>query len=262
MLGAQALDPSVLQGRRMLNLDSEDEGIFTVSCAGGASAVVTIPLCFAPCREDAIFTVTVSGLRGGHSGEEINKGRASSNQLMGRLLDVLLQKAAFRLVSAAGGLKDNAIPLLTTAVLAVPEGSERMLADTCRELESAFRHEFAIADPDIRITCTPADDTVEAMTEESTRRTADWLLQSPQGIYAMSLDIPGLVQTSCNMGIFAAGQDGLHAVTSVRSSIATQKQMLLDRIGGLARLLGGSLRVTGDYPAWEYKKDSAMKYTP
>lgn len=258
MLGAQALDCSVLQGRRMLNLDSEDEGIFTVSCAGGASAEVSIPLVFAPCA-DAVFAVAVTGLRGGHSGEEINKGRASSNQLMGRLLDALLQKAPFRLVSAAGGLKDNAIPLRTEALLAVPAGAEGVLADTCREYEAAFRHEFAIADPDIRVTFAPAENAAKAMTEESTRRTADWLLQSPQGVYAMSLDIPGLVQTSCNMGIFSAGAAGLHAVTSVRSSIATQKQMLLGRIGGLARMLEGSLRVTGDYPAWEYKKDSAMR---
>ena len=258
MLGAQALDGSLLKGRRMLNLDSEDEGIFTVSCAGGASAVVKLPLRSAPCS-GAALAVSVCGLRGGHSGEEINKGRANANQLMGRLLNRLVPAAGCRIVSVKGGLKDNAIPLLSAAVLDVPAGQEQAVRALCGALEADFRREFAAADPGVRVEVSSAQPAGEAMTEESSRRVSDFLTLSPNGIYAMSMDIPGLVQTSCNLGILEADGDGLRAVTSVRSSVASQKTMLLDRISVLAERLGGTLAVTGDYPAWEYRQDSPMR---
>ena len=147
MEGAQGLDFSQLSARRMLNIDSEDEGIFTVSCAGGASANVSVGLTMAP-NAAPCAKLTVSGLIGGHSGQEINKGRANANILLGRVLDALVQKLPVRLVSAAGGRKDNAIPNAAEAVLALAEGRPaRRKADRSRLRRRIFRKEYAVADP-------------------------------------------------------------------------------------------------------------------
>ena len=258
MEGAQGLDFSQLSARRMLNIDSEDEGIFTVSCAGGASANVSIGLTTAPCTLPCV-RLSVSGLIGGHSGQEINKGRANANLLLGRVLDAMLQKLPVRLVSAAGGLKDNAIPNAAEALLAIDAADLAAAEAVVSEFDAAFRKEYEAADPGVTVTLTPAEAAARALTGEATLRVVRFLLLVPNGIAAMSMDIPGLVQTSCNLGIFHVTDGVLTAVSSVRSSVATQKQMLLTRFDALAQLLGGSLQVTGAYPAWEYRRESALR---
>lgn len=146
MLGADALDASVLQGRTMLNLDSEDEGILTVSCAGGNVSVCTLPVTRAAFPGTAL-TVTVGGLLGGHSGAEIDKGRGNANQLLGRVLYAVGARTALRVVCADGGLKDNAIPRESRAVITVadPDAAQAAIAD----MDAALRHEYAAADPDV-----------------------------------------------------------------------------------------------------------------
>ena len=123
----------------------------------------------------------------------------------------------------------------------------------------AFRKEYAAADPGVTVTLAPAEAAAQALTEEATLRVIHFLLLVPNGIAAMSMDIPGLVQTSCNLGIFHVEDGVLTAVSSVRSSVSSQKQMLLVRIDALAQLLGGSLHVTGAYPAWEYRRESPLR---
>ena len=258
MEGAQGLDFSQLSARRMLNVDSEDEGIFTVSCAGGASANVSIGLTSAPCAL-ACAHLTVSGLIGGHSGQEIDKGRANANLLLGRVLNAVQCKLSFRLVSAAGGLKDNAIPNAAEAVLALREEDMPAAREIAAACEADFRKEYAAADPGVAVALEPAPACDQALTEEATLRVVRFLLLVPNGIAAMSMDIPGLVQTSCNLGIFHVTDSVLTAVSSVRSSVSSQKQMLLARIDALSQLLGGSLHVTGAYPAWEYRRESPLR---
>ena len=258
MEGAQGLDFSQLSARRMLNVDSEDEGIFTVSCAGGASANVSIGLTSAPCAL-ACAHLTVSGLIGGHSGQEIDKGRANANLLLGRVLNAVQCKLSFRLVSAAGGLKDNAIPNAAEAVLALREEDMPAAREIAAACEADFRKEYAAADPGVTVSLEPAPACDQALTEEATLRVVRFLLLVPNGIAAMSMDIPGLVQTSCNLGIFHVTDSVLTAVSSVRSSVSSQKQMLLARIDALSQLLGGSLHVTGAYPAWEYRRESPLR---
>ena len=251
MEGAQGLDFSQLSARRMLNIDSEDEGIFTVSCAGGASANVSVGLTMAPNAAPCV-KLTVSGLIGGHSGQEINKGRANANILLGRVLDALVQKLPVRLVSAAGGRKDK-------AVLALAEGDLPAAKQIVSACTADLRKEYAVADPGVTVTLEEAAACPQALTEEATLRVVRYLLLVPNGIAAMSMDIPGLVQTSCNLGIFHVADGVLTAVSSVRSSVASQKQMLLARFAALSQLLGGSLQVTGAYPAWEYRRESALR---
>ena len=168
-------------------------------------------------------------------------------------------KLSFRLVSAAGGLKDNAIPNAAEAVLALREEDMPAAREIAAACEADFRKEYAAADPGVTVALEPAPACDQALTEEATLRVVRFLLLVPNGIAAMSMDIPGLVQTSCNLGIFHVADGVLMAVSSVRSSVASQKQMLLARFAALSQLLGGSLQVTGAYPAWEYRRESALR---
>lgn len=227
MLGAEALDASVLQGRTMLNLDSEDEGILTVSCAGGNVSVCTLPVTRAAFPGTAL-TVTVSGLLGGHSGAEIDKGRGNANQLLGRVLYAVGVRTALRVVCVDGGLKDNAIPRESRAVITV-------------------------ADPDA------AQAAIAGMDAASTQRAVCMLCCLPNGVQTMSQDIPDLVQTSLNLGILTTDEQCVQASFCVRSSVATQKEMLVARLRCLMAQLGGSVDVSGDYPAWEFRKDSPLR---
>lgn len=256
MLGADALDASVLQGRTMLNLDSEDEGILTVSCAGGNVSVCTLPVTRAAFPGTAL-TVTVGGLLGGHSGAEIDKGRGNANLLMGRVLYAVSERTPLRLVSVAGGLKDNAIPRESRAVIIVTDAAAAQAAIS--DMDAALRHEYAAADPDVFARSDAAQPQQLPMDETSTQRAACMLCCLPNGVQAMSRDIPGLVQTSLNLGILTTDANTVQASFCVRSSVATQKEMLVARLRCLMVQLGGSVDVSGDYPAWEYRKDSPLR---
>ena len=157
--------------------------------------------------------------------------------MLGRVLDALVQKLPVRLVSAAGGRKDNAIPNAAEAVLALAEGDLPAAKQIVSACTADLRKEYAVADPGVTVTLEEADVCPQALTEEATLRVVRYLLLVPNGIAAMSMDIPGLVQTSCNLGIFHVEDGVLTAVSSVRSSVSSQKQMLLVRIDALAQLL-------------------------
>ena len=256
MLGAAVLDASVLKGRTMLNLDSEDEGVLTVSCAGGNVSVCTLPVTRAPFSGTAL-TVTVGGLLGGHSGTEIDKGRGNANLLMGRVLYAVSERTPLRLVSVAGGLKDNAIPRESRAVIAVADAAAAQAVIS--DMDAALRHEYAAADPDVFARSDAARPQQLPMDEASTQRAVCMLCCLPNGIQAMSRDIPGLVQTSLNLGILTTDADTVQASFCVRSSVSTQKEMLVARLRCLMAQLGGTVTVSGDYPAWEYRKDSPLR---
>ena len=255
MLGATALDVSMIRGRRMLNLDSEEEGVFTVGCAGGNLTQCTLPLTRAPYAGKAL-TVTVGGLRGGHSGAEIDKGLGNANMLMGRLLYAASRKAELRLVEVNGGLKDNAIPRETVATL-VTTDPEAVLA-VCRELDAQLKNEYRTTDPNVFVTAAESTASLP-MDDDTTRRVLCFLTCAPNGIQAMSADMPGLVQTSLNLGILKTEKDAVIASFCVRSSIDGQKQMLVERLTCMTEALGGTVEVFGDYSGWEYRPDSPLR---
>ena len=255
MLGVAGLDVSMLQGRRMLNLDSEAEGIFTVSCAGGNVTECTIPLTRAP-YEGTILTVTVGGLAGGHSGIEIHKGLGNSNLLMGRVLYAAAQRTELRLVNISGGLKDNAIPRETVATVIAADAEA--VKEVCREMDAVLKQEYRVTDPDVSVTVQTGGSGVP-MDAETTNRVLCLLTCLPNGVQAMSADIPGLVQTSLNLGVLYTTETELYSGSCVRSSVETQKQMLVDRIRCLAQTLGGTAKVCGDYTAWAYRQDSPLR---
>ena len=260
MDGAMGIDVSGLKGRRMLNIDSEDEGVFTVSCAGGARMD-----CVLPVRREAfaapVQRITVQGLVGGHSGTEIDKGRANAAILLGRALAAIGKIVPLRIVSAESGLKDNAIPASARAVLAVEPAKLPAVQTRVSGLEAAFRAEHAVSDPGLTLTVRSGNPAPSALTEAAGKTVVQFLQLVPNGIVSMSMDIPGLVQTSSNLGIFHVADGLLVARASVRSSVASEKEMLLERFATLCAMLGASMEITGDYPAWEYKRDSALRDT-
>ncbi len=250
LLGAAALNGSVLDGRLLINIDSEDEGVLTVSCAGGVRANVAIPIERTRNSWDT-YKITVDGLRGGHSGVEIDKGRLNSNIVMGRILQSL---ESYRIVRIDGGQKDNAIPCHTTCVLAT--------AKDITALGEVLTEEFRVEnDPDLTVTIEREVDEKYAMTDESTAAVVSFLTTVPNGIVSMSEDIDGLVQTSLNLGILQTKDDIVNACFGLRSSVNEEKQDLLTRVCSVAESCGGRCEAQGDYPAWEYQKDSRLRDT-
>lgn len=256
MLGAVGMeDVSMLRGRRMLNLDSEVEGVFTVSCAGGNLTKCTLPV-----RRETFgaefLTVTVGGLRGGHSGVEIDKGLGNACMLLGCVLTACGRETALRLVSVSGGLKDNAIPREASAVVAAADARE--IRAVCARLDAELKNEYRTTDPEVFVSVRDGGAGLP-MDEDSTRRILAFLTCAPNGIQAMSADIPSLVQTSLNLGILTTGDETVDASFCVRSSVDSQKQMLVERLECLTETLGGSVGVFGDYSGWEYRSDSPLR---
>ncbi len=259
MLGAVALRPDMLQGRLMLNIDSEVEGVLTVSCAGGVRASCHIPV-ERELAEGVSCRVIIDGLAGGHSGVEIHKGRANSNMLMGRLLYSLSRELPARLVELSGGQADNAIASRTEAVLLIsPEDVERARHIVLSE-GSVMAHEYQSADAGLTVTfALSPESAVLPLTIEATNRLISALVCLPNGVQTMSMDISGLVQTSLNLGILRLEEEQAVATFAVRSALASEKAHLCNRLECLTALLGGRVTYQGDYPAWEYKKDSRLR---
>lgn len=264
MLGAAAIDCSPLKSKIMLNLDSEDEGYLLVSCAGGVTAASHIPVSFIPAADKTLMSINISGLLGGHSGVEIDKNRANANILFGRILYTLNKKLSFNLVSIEGGLKDNAIVKTAVAVIAVNESDIQTVKDCVSHMEDLFKHEYVVSDPDIKVASEITDSSSEAAANDmmdniSTNRVIAALVNMPYGIQGMSSNIEGLVESSLNLGILKTTDTEVVLSYCVRSSIASRKQEMLDKITSLTELLSGYVTLTGDYPAWEYRQDSPLR---
>ena len=258
MLGADVIDLSMLKGRKLINLDSEDEGIFTVSCAGGCRATITLPVerraVYGPC-----IRLSVDGLQGGHSGAEIHKNRANANKVMGEFMNRIQNLMPLCLTSLSGGSKDNAIPRSCQATLVAMGIHLDRINDIAQALQDEIREKYD--EPEATVQAFDVDALGgNSLSTESTANVIALLCACPNGVQAMSQDIPGLVQTSLNLGIAKLG-DRFSATFSVRSSVNTEKLELLNQLKELCRFHNGTYSEMGDYPAWEYKKDSDLRDT-
>ena len=258
MLGAAAIDLSEIKGRMLLNLDSEDEGIFTVSCAGGATATISLPVTrravYGPC-----IRLSVDGLQGGHSGAEIHKNRANANKVMGEFMSRIQKLMPLCLTSFVGGTKDNAIPWSCQATMVAMGIQLERINDVAQQLQEEVRKEYD--EPNAMVQAFDVDALGgNALTTEATANVIGLLCAAPNGIQAMSKDIPDLVQTSLNLGIAKLG-DRFTTTFSVRSSVNEEKEELLGQLEKLAGFYEGTYSQMGDYPAWEYKKDSVLRDT-
>lgn len=259
MDGARGIDLSTLKGRRMLNLDNEEEGVLLTGCAGGLRADCKLPVAWEK-RSGTVLHIRMEGLRGGHSGAEIIKERGNSNCLTGRVLDALLAETSASLVSLEGGLADNAIPRQTDAcVMISAEEKEKSLA-IIRGMEEKMRQELAVKDPDIRIAVTEEGErTADCLQEESMRKAVFYLLSMPNGIQAMSADVEGLVETSLNLGMLRLSPECLRLTYAVRSSLESGKEAVCRKMSAVSALAGAAMETRGDYPGWAYRQDSPLR---
>ena len=256
MFGAAGIDLSQLKGRTMINLDSEDEGEFTVSCAGGARGTIHLPLqrrvVYGPCVK-----LTVDGLQGGHSGVEIHKNRTNANKVMGELLSRVQQVMPFCITKLQGGAKDNAIPRSCTANLVLLGMNAEQLNDVAAQLQAEIRQKYE--EPDAVVYGDNLDALGgNALTSECTSKVIGLLNAAPNGVQSWSEDIDGLVQTSLNLGVVRMDEE-LTLTFAVRSSANQEKRDLLSKLSQLAAFYEGTYTEVGDYPAWEYKKDSHLR---
>ena len=256
MLGARGLDASDLTARYLLNLDSEEEKVLTVSCAGSTRAVCTLPVKRAA-YTGTVCRLVINGLMGGHSGEEIHKGRANSNILMGRALTELMNATDLRLLTVSGGAKDNAIPRDASALVAVKDFAAAEAATNA--LGEALANEYRTADPHIRVSLASTQSELVPLDEDSTRRVAAFLFCAPNGVQMMSAEVPGLVQTSLNLGCVSTEGDDVVGRFMIRSSVNSQAAETTEKVVTLTRALGGAVDIPASYSAWQYRPDSHLR---
>ena len=256
MDGAAGIDLSMLKGRTMINLDSEDEGIFTVSCAGGARATIHLPVerrvVYGPCVK-----LTVEGLQGGHSGVEIHKNRANANKVMGEFLGRVQKLMPVCITKLEGGAKDNAIPRSCQVTLVAMGMYLERINDIAQALQEEIRSQYDEPNAVVR-----GDDVDalggNALTSECSAKVIALLNAAPNGVQSWSEDISGLVQTSLNLGILKLEEE-VTLTFAVRSSVNEGKQALLEKLKELAKFYDAGYSEMGQYPAWEYRKDSPLR---
>ena len=262
MEGAAGIDLSMLKGHRMLNLDSEEEGIFLAGCAGGCRVDLTLPVKEIEASGVKI-AIDIDNLTGGHSGTEIDKNRANAARIMTRLLAkaVLESEDGIKLASFMAGTKDNAITRSAKAVFF----ASKNVSDALIEEASKIADEFAVSDPDMEISIEDEEDkSGKAADSASSEKIVAMITACPNGIIRMSLDTPGLVETSLNQGVTAFDiEEKTEAKVSfsVRSSVDSAKLSLVDRLAIVGKSFGAKVDVHGMYPAWQFNRTSQFRDT-
>ena len=255
LLGASALSGDLFSGKRLINLDSEEEGFITVSCAGGCDVSLSLPLLRTETKGTAV-TLTVRGLQGGHSGVEIDKGRVNASLLLGRILNHL--QTDFAILSVDGGDKGNAIPRAATAELltAAPDA-------LCREAEDYFKTlkaELSDREPDVAFSCLAGEVKTAAVFDAETTKRAVYLLTcAPNGILEMSKSIENLVETSLNLGVVCTEKDTLQLLFALRSNKQSALDALEEKVLCFGRGAGCKTSASGHYPPWEYREESPLR---
>ncbi|MGN0161493.1 MAG: aminoacyl-histidine dipeptidase [Lachnospiraceae bacterium] len=256
LIGAGELDVKDLKASYMLNIDSEKEKVLTVSCAGSARILCRIPIHRESFQGEHV-EVYIEGLIGGHSGEEIHMCRANANVQLGRILHELSNDVTFRIVSITGGAKDNAIPRSAQAIVATNDADK--MNELLAQLEVEIRKEYQTSDGGIRIGMRKVKNQMIPMDADSTKRSIGFLFCVPNGVQNMSADVPGLVQTSLNLGRVYMEDKDVVCSMMLRSSVNSQKRELLEKVTLICECLGGNVTVNSNYSAWEYRPNSPLR---
>lgn len=259
MTGAFALDTSPLTAKMMLNIDSENEGVFTVGCAGGLRINTRVAIE----RESVtrcVAKITVGGLLGGHSGVEINCGRANSNIVLGKLLKAIGDQCEISLISLSGGEKDNVITSLSSAEIACNTKDLEKISSLVKAFEKSFKSEFGEVEKGaFFILQNKGEMTVSATKKSDSDNILSYISSLPFGVYRMSEEIKGLVETSNNFGVLLLEESSLRADFSVRSSKMRERDLLAEKICDIAKSHGAKCEIKAPYPAWEYKAESHLR---
>lgn len=263
MGGASNLETKYLKGRRMINIDSEEEGVLTVSCAGGVGVFCELPIHFMETTEfkekHAAFHISISDLLGGHSGGEIHKPRQNAILLLANMLRVIKEQCDFTIAHIRGGAKDNAIPKDAEVIVCVAEEKEEFFEELAISCAEQITIEFEETEPEMTMEIAGILPVQQCMDRESTDRVLRFLSKVPNGVDTMSQNIEGLVQTSSNLGIAWTENEKFCTTFLVRSSVTEEKEALKNRIAQCAERIGGKAEFDADYPAWEYAADSPLR---
>ncbi len=259
MNGAKNIDLSMLKGKRMLNLDNEEEGVLLTSCAGGAKVVCTLPLKREK-KSGSIMQIQVSGLNGGHSGAEIHKGGGNANYLLARVLDAMRARTSIALVDIEGGVADNAIPTDAVAEVWIPEEDVADAIDVIHDITMELQEEFRKRDRKLSISMTERnEENVKCLEQSCMDKAVAFLMAMPNGMQSMSVDVEGLVETSLNMGVIRMEDKALKVTFSLRSSVNSAKEGLYWKLHAICRLAGAKIERSGEYPGWAYKEKSPLR---
>lgn len=257
--GATAIDLSCCKAKRLINIDSEDEGVFTVGCAGGLRVDCEIPLETVE-KSGVVCEIKTSGLLGGHSGIEIDRGRVNGNVILGRFFLFLKKKVDFDIISMAGGVKDNVIPKNAKAVFMVPETDADSVNRLVEEFNTMLNIEYGASDPDAKLELSMKDKAEsEVLSPMSKEKVLAALNGMPNGVQTMSQDLKGLVETSLNMGVMSADGQTIKICFALRSSHESAKMYLTDTLKQITETLGGEVSYQGLYPGWPYARDSKLR---
>ena len=272
MEGATGIDLSILKGKQLLNIDSEEEGYLLTSCAGGARVKCKLPVeykTYPILRDDTeeasrivAVQIKISGLIGGHSGVEIHKMRANANLVLATVLkDLLDAEIDFSLVSMSGGVADNAIAASARCVIAFEQRTKDLIFHVIQQSETKLRNKYSTIDPELRIEVSDKDlaEPISSLIQEDFEKALELMLSLPNGVQAMSQNIEGLVETSLNMGILKLDDSEISLDFAVRSSVSKSKEELIDIMKEQTVKAGGYCLVSGEYPAWEYRVDSPLR---
>lgn len=261
MDGAFALDPALLTGRRLINIDAEEEGKLLVSCAGGVGATLHLPIQWeaAPAANRS-FTLTIDGLLGGHSGMEIHKQRASANVVLGRILRDLAQTMELHVAAINGGSKHNAIPNKAQASLCLNDADRALVSDKITAWSQVLVNEYRGADDGIRVSLSEAETSFDqCFSAETLAQAINILRLVPTGVLNVSLAIPGLVQTSNNLGVVITAADEITFESAIRSSVRSNKEAVADQMALIAGVCGATITCSSNYPEWQYNPESGLR---
>lgn len=272
LLGAVALEPKEVKGRVLINVDSDEEGILTVGCAGGVRSDISLPVSYEKNPYPKAYKVRLHGFKGGHSGVEIDKGRANAVKVFAELLNCIFD---IRIASVVGGNADNAIPRECEAIICAGEDFPEKLRESMRRRKTTFADfpnatldelkkmdttgkTLADLEPDATLDICEVELPEVALDEGSTAHLIGLLVSLPSGVIAMSKALPDLVETSLNLGILRLGNVA-QVSFSVRSAVGEEKSKLCGRLSEIAEKFGAGYGEHGAYPAWEYREDSHLR---
>jgi len=259
LTGATALEPGFIDGKILLNVDSEDEGYFTVGCAGGMNTYLSLPVSFENSNNDyEEFNLKAAGMKGGHSGIDIDKEKANAITILGRTLN-FLKDLDIRISDIKGGTAHNAIPRDSHATIYINKNDIEKAEKIIKDAENTFKIEYKNTDPNITIELKKSDKKFNKfLTKSDTLKLIDFILAIPHGVAAMSTDIKGLVETSNNFASIEIKDNEVKVLTSQRSSIVSRLNALTYKIEAIARIAGGNAHSGDGYPPWQPNMDSAL----
>lgn len=259
LLGAASIDENNLTGKYMINIDSCEENSIIVSCAGGQDAEIQIAYNTEECLEP-VYKIDISGLSGGHSGEQINQGLANANKVLIQVLSEINNSFDLKLSKLEGGVADNVIPSHAEALIHLSESQYNIVSDLIKSLNTSLKNEYKNTDGNIQISLFPSNEAaISVFEKDAVNKILIFVNTAPNGVVKMSEDIEGLVETSLNLGIISTEEDYVSFIYSMRSSIDSDKQALFDKLTDIAVSCDAVVENLGGYPGWEFKKESVLR---